>query len=609
MRRSGNPVRRLLSQILAIGALISVLTLAPTRPSGAQEVAPSWSYTGSLKWGHFDSPAMLLPDGKVLVVGVPEVELYDPSTGKWSVNGTLKLIRQDDTATLLGNGKVLVEGGDEAELTNTAELYDPATGESRFTGNLNVPRVLHTATLLPNGKVLFAGGGILTAGAIGIGLSPTNTAELYDPATGQWSLTGNLSTARTWHAAALLQNGKVLVAGGCLKGYCQDYTASAEIYDPNTETWSSAGSFNTPRILHALTLLPNGNVLMSGGEGNVFPFTLNTAELYNPDTGLWSTTGSLLNRRKLATTTLLSTGQVLVVGGSGITTEVSNSAELYDPATGAWSATASLNTARYFHTATLLNNGKVLVVGGPGEYSTGSKLAELYDPTCPSMLAPTSRNFAASGDAGLVTVTATEGCAGTVATVSAASYRLTGLAGEAIASSFGAGLATATSPAATLTLPTEIAGISVKVKDSAGVERLASLFYVSPIQVNYQIPAGTAFALRVKADGSHHYEPVVRFDAAQNKFVARPLDLGPEGEQVYLILFGIGFRSRSSLAAVVAAIGGTYATVSFAGAHPDFAGLDQVNVLLPRNLMGHGEVDVLLTVEAQIANPVRLQIK
>jgi len=118
-----------------------------------------------------------------------------------------------------------------------------------------------------------------------------------------------------------------------------------------------------------------------------------------------------------------------------------------------------------------------------------------------------------------------------------------------------------------------------------------------------------ALALRVKADGSQSYEEVVRFDAAQNRFVARPLDLGPEGEQVYLVLFGTGIRSRSSLAAVVAAIGGTYAEVSFAGAHPDFAGLDQVNVLVPRSLTGRGELDVLLTVDAQMANPVRLQIK
>jgi len=141
-------------------------------------------------------------DGKVLVVGGPP-ELYDPSTGTWSVNGTLTLkFRSDYTAALLGNGKVLVAGGEESisaelppELTNTAELYDPATGESRFTGSLNVRRIGQTATLLPNGKVLFASG--VTRRSVGDRIEEltTNTAELYDPATGQWSLTGNLSTS------------------------------------------------------------------------------------------------------------------------------------------------------------------------------------------------------------------------------------------------------------------------------------------------------------------------------------------------------------------------------------------------------------------------------
>jgi N-acetylneuraminic acid mutarotase len=370
-----NHARHQVGFIRALIILISAATLAtgPIRESSAQADAPSWRYTGKLTSrhdGNYGAAAMLLPDGKVLVVGgPPEVELYDPSTGTWSVNGSLTLkTRGDYSAALLANGKVLVAGGEESisdegpELTNTAELYDPATGESHFTGSLNVRRIGQTVTLLPNGKVLFASG-------------VTNTAELYDPATGQWSLTGNLSTSRYVSAAALLQNGKVLVAGGggLLPG--QGYTASAEIYDPETETWSSTGSLNTPRGFHTLTTLPNGNVLVSGGEGDVFPFIkkLNTAEIYNPATGLWSLTGNLSAARGYHTATLLSTGQVLVVGGITESTATSNSAELYDPATGTWNATASLNTGRYNHSATLLSEGKVLVVGGAKD-----QRAELY---------------------------------------------------------------------------------------------------------------------------------------------------------------------------------------------------------------------------------------
>jgi N-acetylneuraminic acid mutarotase len=325
----------------------------------------------------------------VLVVGgssapgvLTTAELYDPATGTWGFTGSPNVPRGEFTATLLGNGKVLVAGGwccERYDSSNTAELYDPATGEWSFTGNLNFPRFGHTATLLSNGKVLFAGGG--------------PTAELYDPATGKWSLTGKLGGTRAYHTAALLQDGKVLVAGGCGDEECFVYLSNAELYDPNTETWSVTGALNAPRENKALTTLPNGNVLLPGG--NFYSSTLNTAELYNPSTSRWSYTGSLLNGRLQETVTLLPSGQVLIVGGAsgvGDSFSVLKGAELYDPATGKWNTTASLNTARYAHTATLLSDGKVLVVGGRfgNDYL---RSAELYDhemldpaPTAPRII-------------------------------------------------------------------------------------------------------------------------------------------------------------------------------------------------------------------------------
>jgi N-acetylneuraminic acid mutarotase len=278
--------------------------------------------------------------------------------------------REASTATLLGNGKVLVAGGYIngnccsglfSDITNTAELYDPATGEWSFTGNLNLRRAYHTATLLSNGKVLFAGGTLADT-----------AAELYDPATGMWSLTGNLSETRVVHAATRLQDGRVLVAGGCDNEECFDIRSSAEIYDPNTETWSITGKLNTPRRFPTLTTLANGKVLLPGGFGHFLP-PFDTVELYNPATGRWSYTGSLRNKRSGQPVTLLSSGQVLVVGGwySGV--------ELYNPATGKWNTTTSPNTVRGASTATLLSDGNVLVVGGQS--------AELYHP---EVLAPTA---------------------------------------------------------------------------------------------------------------------------------------------------------------------------------------------------------------------------
>src|SRR5947207_2587048 len=125
-------------------------------------------------------------------------------------------------------------------------------------------------------------------------------------------------------------------------------------------TFDNTSSLNTARYFHTATLLPNGKVLVAGGYNNSY---LTSAELYDPASGSWSATGSLTTARYAHTATLLPNGKVLVAGGynnSGYLT----SAELYDPASGSWSATGSLNTARYFHTAALLPNGKVLVAGG-----------------------------------------------------------------------------------------------------------------------------------------------------------------------------------------------------------------------------------------------------
>ena len=117
----------------------------------------------------------------------------------------------------------------------------------------------------------------------------------------------------------------------------------------------------------------------------------------------------------------------------------------------------------------------------------------------------------------------------------------------------------------------------------------------------------------VKADGTQIYEPIARFDQAQNKFVAVPIDLGPDlgnaTDQVFLLLFGTGFRNRSALSAVTCKIGGTDAEVLYAGLQGDFVGLDQSNVRIPRSLKGRGEVDVVMTVDGKAANTVRVNLK
>ena len=255
-------------------------------------------------------------------------------------------------ATLLQNGKVLVAGGYDSIInaSASAELYDPASGTWRVTGSLNTGCAQHTATLLQNGKVLVAGGDSIT--------NVSASAELYDPASETWTATGSLKTARFGQTATLLRNGMVLVAGG-LESNGITASASAELYDPASGTWTATGSLNTARWSHTATLLQNGKVLVAGGyDTNGISAS---AELYDSTSGTWTATGSLNTARAQHTATLLQSGKVLVAGGNAIDPA---SAELYDPASGTWTVSGSLKTARYLHTATVLQDGKVLVAGG-----------------------------------------------------------------------------------------------------------------------------------------------------------------------------------------------------------------------------------------------------
>jgi len=242
-----------------------------------------------------------------------------------------------------------------------------------------------------------------------------------------------------------------------------------------------------------------------------------------------------------------------------------------------------------------------------------------------------------------------------LSSVSAASLAQGFVAPESIVSGFGVDLAAATEVAGSVPLPTTLAGVSVVVTDSQGEQRPASLFFVSPLQINYQIPPGTwlgegsvsvhqgpnpfadnilasgniqvasvapalfaansdgrgvaaALIQRVRSDGSQAFEQVARFDPAREQFVSLPIDLGPPSDQVFLILFGTGIRFRGSLE-VTATAGGETVEVLFAGAQPEFFGVDQVNLRLPRNLAGRGEVDVVVWVDEKPANTVRISLR
>ena len=281
----------------------------------------------------------------------------------------LNISRKYHTATLLSNGKVLVTGGHNANniTLSGAEIFDPSTGNWSITGSMNTPREGHTATLLPNGKVLVAGGYRSSNGALA-------ACEIYDPITGVWNATsGPLNYARYSHSSVMLTNGIVLVAGGYDGG---NLTINrVELFDYTTGRWTVANGLGTARAGHTATLLTNGMVLVAAGYNSTANSQIASTERFNPATGLWSSSGSLGAARERHTATTLPNGKVLVAGGFNNSGGSIDGTEIYDPLAGVWSqVSGSMNDPRYTHSATLLPDGRVLLLGDL--LST----CEIYDP-------------------------------------------------------------------------------------------------------------------------------------------------------------------------------------------------------------------------------------
>lgn len=305
----------------------------------------------------------------------------EPGTaGTFTPAGSLNETGGLNAAALLPDGRVFVFGGGPGP--SAAEIWDPATDTFTAAAWLTWGRTFSTATTLPDGRVLVVGGQPDTVGAAyPRSWDVLRVAETWDLVTHRFSPAGILNRSRAAHTSILLPDGRILVIGGELDEYSG---TTAELWDHSTGTFELVEWLAVSRFAPSETLLSDGRVLIVGG-GNPFDLGPDPVEavVWDPETGAFSSSGSLTEARLNHTSTLLSDGRVLVAGGFGEDGPLA-SAEVWEPSTGVFSPTGSLREPRALHTGTLLPDGRVLIVGGwhdeSGTYIE-SDSAEIWSPT------------------------------------------------------------------------------------------------------------------------------------------------------------------------------------------------------------------------------------
>lgn len=323
-----------------------------------------------------DHTTVRLQDGRVLVaggrspgpVGWSETEVFDPATGAFTSSGELLVTRWNAPGMLLPGGDVLLVGGETnfatLDAATAVQRWDASTGMWSIAGHLLENRVGHTATLLSRGDVLVVGGF-------------ASEPELFDPESGQSRRpAGAMLHPRVGHTATLLSDGRVLLAGGWSLGL--GATPEAEVFDPQTESFTPAGLLHADRGYHVAQRLADGRVLVAGGD-TVGGTPVATAEIWDPASGEFTPTGSLAAGRAFAASALLADGSVLVAGGLGPGNMTFAEIEIFDPATGRWTRPASLPARRTGLALAPLRDGRVLVTGGSPDNGFPVAAAELYE--------------------------------------------------------------------------------------------------------------------------------------------------------------------------------------------------------------------------------------
>jgi hypothetical protein len=306
----------------------------------------------------------------ILALLLPMAILAQPSTaGGFLPASPLSRGAPSAHGVKLPSGKALIVGAD-----NVAHVFDPISGTFQETGPLVMAHAYATPALLPDGRVLLASGGADIA---------DRRAEIYDPATNAWTLTGSTTIGRRWPAVLTASNGTVYLLGGETPG---GMVATVERYNPATGSFAAAGTMAMPRARMGSVVLANGRFLLLGGVTTA-SILVKTAEVFDPATHLPVTVGNMSFVRSSPSAVRLLDGRVLVTGGLtavASSVRVAAEAELFNPATNAFSPIAPMAETRIGHTAMLLPSGKVLVAGGYTDFGACIDRSEVFDPQEPN---------------------------------------------------------------------------------------------------------------------------------------------------------------------------------------------------------------------------------
>lgn len=703
-----NPVPTITSlspNSVTVGGAAFTLTINGT---GFLNSSTVW-WNGAQRTTQFVSSTQLtasIPAGDIASAGTANVVVQNPAPGggsspaaTFTINNPVPAIMSlSPSGTIAGNQAFTLTVNGTGFLNSSTVWWNGAQRTTQFVSATRVTASIPATDIASAGTANVVvqnpapGGGSSPASSFTISQQPTAQIAV-DPVSPTINDDITIRLSGTWPDSCVPQNPQLSVNGNELRiDTTNSSQACATVLTPwtlNVPAGKRAAGNYTVRVVHtansvarelgtraftvnnpvpAITSL-NPNSAVAGGAA--FTLTVNGSNFVSASTVWWN--GAQRTTQFVSATQLTASITAADIASTGAASVV-----IQNPSPGGGSspsATFTIGQAALAPTTTAINPS-IGVAGGAAFTLTvtgtnfannstvnwnGSARTTTFVSATQLTAQILASDIAAAGTASVTVVTPAPGggtsnpqtftIANSVTSVSAASFLGVELAPESIVAAFGVNLATSIEIANSSPLPTMLAGTKVSVRDSAGTERLAPLFFVAPNQINYLMPRGTASGrasvtvtsgdnkisvgspmiasvapgmftanasgqgvpaaniFRLKANGEQSTEPLARFDPGTNQFVPVPIDLGPEGDQVFAILFGSGFRGNTGLAAVSVKIGGVDSEVLYAGEAPGFFGLDQCNARIPRTIVGRGDVDLVLTVNGKVANTVRINIK